>query len=289
VAVQFLSTMNFGSDDAPATIVYQAGILTFTNHVIIAVFSAINIFVINTVKFFFEVMVWLSPFPVVDAAFEAANKAVAAFLLALYLASPWTAMILNLLIFAICLVIFTWVHRRVVYMHGVLGDPILGWIGEKVFRRPPATATSTPLPNAVARHLPDRTLVLKAFAGKSIPGVKRKARGYLVRSGDRLVFAQHRFLRNPIVADLPQPGPRNAVQTGLLSNAANFGDTGQELIITRRYNAVLDSIRLQLGAEPATSATGAAPASPRAIAASREIGAAARAGSGRDELRAELA
>ncbi len=289
VAVQFLSSLHLGGEPAaPAAIVFQAGIFSFSANVLIAAFSAVNIFVVNTVKFFFEVLIWLSPFPVVDAAFEAANKSVAAFLLAIYVWSPWAGLSLNLLIFAVCLLIFSWARRRVIYMRGVLGDPIFGWMAEKIFRRPPVGLTSTRLPSALASQLSGRTLVIKAFAGKSLPGVKRKARGFLVRSGDRLVFAQPRFLRRPIIVDLPQPDAGNAVQSGLLSNAAIFGATGQELIFTRRYNTVLDGIRTQMGTPPAAPSRGAAD-SARALAASRELGAAARVPTGRDELRAELA
>jgi hypothetical protein len=289
VAVQFLSGLDAGGNGPePAAIVLQAGVFSFSVDLLIYAFSAINIFVVNTVKFFFEVLIWLSPFPAVDAAFEAANKAVAGALLAIYLWSPWVALFLNLLIFLICLVIFGWVYRRVVYMRSVLGDPIFGWFAEKIFRRPPATLTSTRLPVVIARQLPDRSLVLKAFAGNSIAGVKRKARGFLVRSGDRLVFAKPRFFRSPIIAELPQPGEKNEVQTGLLSNAVSLGETGQEVIITRRYNSLLDPIRRQLGAPADAAAAAESASAERALAASRELGAAARVVTGRKELRAEL-
>lgn len=288
VAVQFLSNLNSGENQpGTATIIFQAGIFSFTGDLLIYAFSAINIFVVNTVKFFFEVLIWLSPFPAVDAAFEAANKSFAALLLGIYVTSPKVALVINLLIFALCLLIFSWTYRRVIYMRSVLSDPILGWMAEKVFRRPRVTLTSTPLPGAIANTLPNRTLVLKAFAGNSIVGVKRKSRGFLVRHGGEIVFAKPRFLRSPIIARLPQPAAQNAVQTGLLSNAVSFGATGQEVIITRRYNAVLDEVRAQLGAE--ATANAAATETKRALAASRELGAAARAATGREELRAELA
>lgn len=292
IAVQFLSSVRFGDEPAAtatAVTVVHAGIFSFTADLLIYAFTAINIFVVNTVKFFFEVLTWLSPIPAVDAAFEAANKTVAAFLVGLYVAWPWLALILNLLIFAVCLLIFAWAYRRVVYMRCVLGDPILGWLAENVFRRPPATPTSTHLPGAIAQQLPDRKLVVRAFAGRAVPEVKRKARGFLVRSGDRLVFAQPRFLRSPLIVDLPPPGPQNAIQTGLLSNTVRLGDAGTELILTRRYNRVLDEIRAQLGQAAISESAQAVPTSERVIAASRDVGAAARVGAGREALRAELA
>jgi len=294
VAVQFLSTMHFGGDEpTTAAIVYQAGIFSFTGDVLVAVLSAINIFVINTVKFFFEVLIWLSPFPMVDAAFETANKTVAAGLLAIYVISPWVAMILNVIIFALCLLIFAWVHRRVVYMRSVLGDPVLGWFAEKLFRRKPVTPTSTPLPASIATRLQGRSLVLKAFAGKPLEGIKRKARGYLVQTDQGLFFAKPRLLRSPRLVALGRNGPRPTLNKGLLSNTVTFIDAGDEtiakFIITRRYNSLLGEIRSSLGVSAAAATTEPSTADDKAFAASRAIGAAAKAAGGRDEFRAEFA
>jgi hypothetical protein len=63
------------------------------------------------------------------------------------------------------------------------------------------------------------------------------------------------------------------------------------LLITRRYNNLLDQVRALLGAPATAEAEAAAPAPVKgaALAASREIGTAAKAEAGRTELRAELA
>ena len=79
---------SFGRGGGGQEVVYQAGIFSMTLSTLLMAVSVVNIFVINTVKFFFEVMVLLSPFPAVDAAFEAANKAFAAALLGIYAYSP---------------------------------------------------------------------------------------------------------------------------------------------------------------------------------------------------------
>lgn len=289
VLVQLLSQVNLG--DAPpeqAAVVIQAGIFSFSWSVLLAVFSALNIFVINTVKFLFEVLIWLSPISAVDAVFEAANKAFAALLLAVYLVSPWLATLINLVIFAICLAIFAWAHRRVVYLRSICGDPLFGWIAEKVFRRPPATPTSTRLPPSLAALLPAPTLVLVAFAGKPYQGLRRKSRGFLVQSGGRLHFARTRFLRSPLVVALPLEGHTVRLEKGLLANTVRLEDDAGEpavkILVTRRYNRLLEAIRVLLGAvEPE-----AKPARDEKLA---EIGRAAGAaikGGARAELRAEL-
>lgn len=250
-----------------------------------------NIFVVNTVKYLFEVLIFLSPIPAVDALFEAANKSFAAFLLAVYVFSPALATVINLLIFAICLVIFAWSYRRVVYMRSVLGDPVLGWIAEKVFRRPAVTLLSTPLPRSLLTTLREPTMVLKAFAGRSYQGVCRKARGYLVQSGGRLHFVALRFLRPPLVVALPAEGHLLSVDKGFLSNTVRWkndaGETVLKILFTRRYNPVLEEIRGCLGApvEPARTEVSGAEG---VLASGRTFRAAVR-GESRAALRAEMA
>jgi len=296
VAVQLLSQMHLGepsggSGETASMVVYQAGIVSFTSTTLIAVFSAINIFVVNTVKFFFEVLIWLSPFPGVDAAFEAANKAVVGALVAVYVFSPWAAAAINLLIFFVSLIIFAWAFRRVVYMKGILGDPILGWTAESVFGRPPVTATSTALPRSVEKALGQPRLALKAFAGRAFQGLKKKTRGYLVATDEGVFFAKPRCLRAPLIVRLPRDGHRVEVAKGFLSNTVRFlndaGDATMTVLLTRRYNPILEEIEAVLGASEASAAAGPK-ASDSVMEVSREIGAAIRSG-GKDAIRAELA
>jgi hypothetical protein len=293
-AVQLLSSFHVQHaqpQTAEMAVFYQAGLLDVPWGVLMAAFSVVNIFVVNTVKFFFEVLVFLSPFPAVDAALEAANKTVTGALIALYIWSPAVATVLNLIIFFVCLVIFAWAYRRVVYMRSILGDPVLGWMAERIFRRPHVTPTSTRLSPSLARAVPDAKLVLKAFSGKHALGLKRKTRGFLVLSGDRLQFVRRRFLRSPHVVALPSAGHTVKLDRGLLSNAVvienDAGDVAMSVLFTRRYNPVLDSIRTLVGA----AAPVASPANTgleTMMGASRSSGAAVKQGQ-RESLRAEMA
>ncbi len=292
VAVQLLSQIRLGAaEPEPVAMVVQAGVFTFSYSVLLAVFSAINIFVVNTVKFFFEVLVFLSPFPTVDAIFEAMNKAVVAFLVSLYVLSPWLATVVNLLLFAACLLIFAWIHRRVVYMRSVIGDPLLGWLAERLFRRKPVTPVSTILHPRLALALPERDLVLKAFAGRGLAGVSRKTRGYLIRSKGRLYFAKARLARAPILVPLVAESRRVRVATGILSNAVVVEDAGGEtiakIVFTRRYNPILAEIGRLVGAEAVPEA-GTRPGPTGVFADGRSLGAAVKGGDA-GSVRAELA
>jgi len=296
VLVQFVSQLHLGGTepDQVTQVVYQAGIFSATADtvmiVLVAAFSAVNIFVVNAVKYFFEFLVWLSPFPLVDAAFETANKAVAGFLVAVYVWSPGAATMLNLIIFALCLMIFAWAYRRAVYMRSVVGDPFFGWLGDSLFRRSGVTCTSARLSGSLGQRFPAASVVVKAFAGRGYQGIKRKARGYLIQSEGRAYFAALRFLRAPLVVTLPQNGAQTTVDQGLLSTTISFGsgegEPGFSVLLTRRYNSVLGELIALLGAAGAVDA--AVETKVGAMAASRQLGTALKAGKNQT-LRAELA
>jgi hypothetical protein len=278
------------SDPDKVAIVYQAGIFTFSYSTLLMAFSAINLFVVNAVKFFFEVIVLLSPFPFVDALFEAMNKAFVAFLMAVYLFSPWVAMVLNFGIFLFCLIIFVWVFRRVIYMRCILGEPFFAWVGQSVFGRPKPTIMSTPLPGSISARLPNATLVLRGFSGRSFQGLKRKMRGYLVQSEGRLHFSVPRFLRTPVIVALPSGGHSVKVDSGLLSNTISIendaGESAMSVLLTRRYNPALNEIRKQIGGVFADQDSADIPAT--ALGFGRSLGAAVKGG-GRETLRGDLA
>jgi hypothetical protein len=294
LAVQALSRMNMGDDggqEVASTVVIQAGFISFTQGTLLMIFSAINVFVVNTVKFFFEMMIFLSPFPTVDAIFEAANKAVVGALMAIYVWSPWVATVINLAIFAVSLLIFAWVRRRVVYLRAVFGDPILGWMAEKIFRRPQPTLTSTKLSGVLAQIFPNPTVVLKAFAAKRFGGLRMKTRGFLVQADGKLHFVRRRLFLAPKVVSLPVAGHTVRVDKGFLAHAIvlenDVGDVAAKVSFSRRYSALLDDIRRQLGAttevvvEAETAGAGV-------MAVSRSIGEAVKGGN-REVIRAELA
>ena len=86
LAIKVSSSMESGGD--PQVAMVQLGMLSFTVDTLLAIAMAINILVINSVKFFFEFLVWLTPVPFLDAIFEVCNKSLCAALMAIYAYSP---------------------------------------------------------------------------------------------------------------------------------------------------------------------------------------------------------
>jgi len=247
VALLVQAAASFGSGGAEE-VVYQAGIFEFSLSTLLMVVSVVNIFVINTVKFFFEVMVFVSPFPAVDAAFEAANKAFTAALIGVYAYSPTLATVLNLIIFAICLSMFGWVYRRTVYYKAILGDPILGFFKESIFRRRRLGSLSTHGPTSILEGIETPQLVMKVFPVSRLGGIKRKARCYLVAGGGAAQVVWPRFLRSRIVVRIDSGDP--VLDKGFFSNSISWGGEANPttVVFSRRYNGLLGEITLILGA-----------------------------------------
>ncbi len=164
VAIRFLAP---SVSDTPETAMHtdmpvlQAGVFAFSADVLFSLAAALNILVINTIKFFCEVLVWLTPVPLIDAFFELANKSLCAGLMAIYAFSPTLATIINLAFFTVCLLMFRWVARRVRFYRTLMADPLLRRIWKS--RRP--------------ERIP-------VFPKTTVGAIPPKALAYMQRSGD---------------------------------------------------------------------------------------------------------
>ncbi|WP_404307492.1 hypothetical protein [Neorhodopirellula lusitana] len=114
--------------NSSSPVVMQAGIVSFTAETLLMIAMTINLLVINSVKFFFEFLVWLTPFPTVDAMFEVGNKATCGILMGIYAYSPMLATAINLLVLFFALIVFRWTARRVKFYRTMLLDPVLALV-----------------------------------------------------------------------------------------------------------------------------------------------------------------
>ena len=109
----------------------QLGIFSVTADTLVGLAMAANVLVINSVKFFFEFMVWLTPIPLVDAIFEVCSKTLCAALMVVYAFSPMLATGINLVILIVATVVLRWISRRVRFYRTMILDPVLAkmWRG----------------------------------------------------------------------------------------------------------------------------------------------------------------
>lgn len=113
--------------ETPVAII-QFGIFSFTADTLLAVAMVLNLIIINSVKFFFEFLIWLTPVPFIDAIFEVCNKTAVAGLMAIYAFSPTLATLFNLILLAIAAIILRWMGRHVRFYRTLAIDPLLSFV-----------------------------------------------------------------------------------------------------------------------------------------------------------------
>ena len=212
-------------DEQQVAIVYKAGMFEFSAEMVIWIATILNILIINTVKFFFEVLVWITPVPFLDAVFEAANKCLCAVLMAIYAFSPVLATALNLLILLVCAFAFRWIKRREVYFRTILFDLLRDMLNRRKNIAPNATLTVFPMD-----------------AMNQIPAL---ARCDLTPQGEGWQLRCGRLFRKPIVQAI-QPAEAT-IKRGLLANVLIIGN--HPFKFSRRHNRQLEELCTKLRAE----------------------------------------
>ncbi len=119
---------NAGRDSLVASDgVAQAGLLALTWGAVLMVVAVINYLVVHSVRFLLELLVWLSPIPLIDALFDGLNKTVCLGLLLLYVVSPLLSLLLNVAIFVACLWLYAWLRPRLDYHWHFWIEPWWQW------------------------------------------------------------------------------------------------------------------------------------------------------------------
>lgn len=139
LVIKIVASMDTPADSGEVQVaMIQFGVIEMTVDTLLAIAMVINILVINSVKFFFEFLVWLTPVPFLDAVFEICNKSLCAALMAIYAFSPTLATIINLCVLLVAAVILRWISRRVRFYRTMVLDPVIArlWTSYGTPQRP---------------------------------------------------------------------------------------------------------------------------------------------------------
>lgn len=215
--VKLVLSVSAPEAEPDAVAIHQAGVLSLTTDMLLMVAMAINMIVIHAVRFFFEFLIWATPIPAIDACFEAINKAICAGLMALYAYSPMAATAVNLLMLAASLVVFNWVHRRVVFCRTMALDPLMSAIFRD--RATPTEPQLVVFPTAAFGPFPTRAkLILEPQ-----------------ETGWRLTMPRW-FRPNPAM-EIPFEGCDPLMHSGIVANTLDFNAEGTKpLSFSKRYS-----------------------------------------------------
>jgi len=150
------------------------GVWSVPSDILLAVGLAMAMAVMMTVRYAFDVLIWLSPFPFVDFGFETLKKLLSLGFMAIYFASPVAASALGILILLPALFLYGWALRILSFTFRILLRPLL------------ARLFSAPRPETSgAIHVSALTL----------RGVRRRAPGALLRTAEGVTFVSASPLR----------------------------------------------------------------------------------------------
>lgn len=207
----------------------QAGVLSFSANTLLMIAGVINVFVINAVKFFFEVLIWITPIPTIDAIFEVANKSVCAVLMAIYGYSPTIATGINLAMFLAAAVVFRWVYRREVFFRTALVDA--AW---SLFAPPGKIANRE----------------LTVFPTADFGTIPARAKCRLCRTEVGWTLVQQSWLQKHSVVEILDSDWAAELDAGYLTNSIKLtGTHSATLTFSRWYNARLPELAAAMGAK----------------------------------------
>jgi hypothetical protein len=238
---------------APAPVI-SAGVVDVSLEVLLLVACAINIFVINSVRFFCELIVLVSPIPTVDALFEAANKTVTGLLALLYVFSPLLAALVSLTLFLVCLVVYAYVHHSVQYYRAMLTMPFVIKILEKI--APGKDWLSQKHAADKARDdlgLDTVKNALWVYPDRRLGEIPKRAKCLFMATGNGSILVRFRLLRSTLSERCSCDQRHLAVRPGTL--AGNFevhdeqGNLQTRLNFSRCYNTRIDDLARDFQAE----------------------------------------
>lgn len=156
-------------------------ILTGPRLVLIAVIGVINVFTIVSVRFFFEMLVFLSPFGVVDALFNIMKDLSSAGLFVLYLLNPAVALAVNLVLLAVALVMLGYALRVTAYYRYLWFRPAVAVVLRNLFgvRR---RSLAGHVPSFVRAVIREPALCIPVVLQKRWGGIRRRQVCWLVSS-----------------------------------------------------------------------------------------------------------
>lgn len=232
----------------------QLGIVSMTVDTLLGIAMVINILVINSVKFFFEFMVWLTPVPLLDAIFEICNKSLCALLMAIYAFSPTLATLINLSILLLAAIVLRWISRRVRFYRCMVLDPLVArvWRGYATPTRPELTVFPTEdvgpfkaksrLRLRPAVSAPGDTEKGLDETATSTQDTEKAADGWLIEEANWWMPSKEHLISR---------GAQPEVRCGWVTNSVCIEDgNGQQtnFIFSRRYSAdTLESLAKRLG------------------------------------------
>lgn len=229
----------------------QQGMVTFgffdiPFSVILMIALALPYFlVVMTVRYFLEILIFLSPIPLLDAFFELIKKGITFFLIVIYFVFPTFGFILSILIFIASFLLFKRAKKVSNFFQYVYVLPILA----KLFGRK-QELVSDKLPSKISRQYPNASLAVKCLTGKKTGKIPSKSIVWMLKNDEGLFICQPKFLRSTVVVQVDKPQADNLqLSQELYYQIIHDSQSQTKLLINSTYKRLSDEIGRALNLE----------------------------------------
>ncbi len=201
VVLQILLIVQAHTPGSPANALLTAGIPYLDLNSLMLALSIINYMIIRTVRFYFDLLILLSPLPLVDGILEATKKIAATMLLLMYAYYPGLAAGVNFFLLFLASLFFFPALRLTRYYQHILIGPMFRRLMSTFDEKPPGV-----LPESIAwrlrAHLDEPRLIVPVFPLRPLPGIRSKAWCWLVLDRRGLAIVRLRWFRAPVRLEL---------------------------------------------------------------------------------------
>lgn len=234
-------TMN--SDNSMHSEMSFLGISNVPIHIIALMVLAIPYYMtIVTLRFFLEVLIFLSPIPFLDAVFEFIKKAITFSLITIYFLFPTTGIILSILIFVIALFFLKKAKRFILFFKYIFLQPLV----IKIFRKN-QTLTSEKIPNQINKKFVNPSLAIQCLTDIEIGRIKNRRIVWLIKEQDKIFIGQPKSLLPPIIIELENTSNSNFQIVKKLNHFLIQNDqTKIKLLLNNSYKKLQGEILTQL-------------------------------------------
>ncbi|MEO1053295.1 MAG: hypothetical protein AAFX87_21865 [Bacteroidota bacterium] len=213
--------------------------------VLFAVAAIPYLLVVMTVRYFLEVLIFLSPIPLLDAFFDFLKKSFTVGLVVTYFIFPPLAFVFAILIFLVALVLFRRSRRVTTYFQYIYVNPLI----IKLFGRKKELISSK-LPTRLKRKYPGIKLALECLNMQKTGELKPKNRIWLISADEGIVVCHISTFGGNKAVKLSGEGTSSLTIGHDLYYKTITTDDGQvKLLLNAAHNSLAEEIIETLGAK----------------------------------------
>lgn len=209
--------------------------------VLIVVFSIPYLLIVITVRYFIEILIFLSPIPLLDGFFELAKKGISFILVLLYIFVPVLGGLFSVIIFGAAFYFYNRAKGVTNHFKYIYVFPIIS----RLFGRSVSVEPDADLTKKYAKP----TLAIQVLNQEKMGTIPKKRIIWLVKDGESLYLHKDRFLRSSYKVDLGTL-ESNSFEIGkdLSHVILNNKSTDTKLLINSTYKSFIETIANALNA-----------------------------------------